>query len=321
MVLRTVRIGDNIDIAQYDDGDHATAIDTDDQPLAIGQSAAGTHAIRQDELPALGNVVSSSANITDHAVVRGDGGAKGVQDSLVTIDDAGSITIPAGQTVDGMDPSAHVANPIAHQNAPALIATHAALSSAHHVRYTDAEARASINNIFGSDGKADADIDLDGNDLSNVGTIDLDGGQIAFPATAVPSADPNTLDDYEEGTWTPVLTFGGASVDLTYGNQTGVYVKIGKQVTLRFRILLTNKGTSSGAAVITGNTFTIASPDSPGSLRGNKLHYANVPFLLGVATTTGLYLYETTEAGVQTQLVDTDFENTTDLYGTVVFFI
>ena len=72
------------------------------------------------------------------------------------------------------------------------------------------------------------------------------GGQIAFPATAVPSADPNTLDDYEEGTWTPTKSgfteAGGGSYALS-----GHYVKIG------------------GTVFITGSincltTATIASP-------------------------------------------------------------
>jgi hypothetical protein len=32
---------------------------------------------------------------------------------------------------------------------------------------------------------------------------------IPFPATQIPSTDANTLDDYEEGTWTPILYGGG----------------------------------------------------------------------------------------------------------------
>jgi hypothetical protein len=43
-------------------------------------------------------------------------------------------------------------------------------------------------------------------------TVSLTGGQIAFPATQIPSANVNTLDDYEKGTFTPSLTFGAASV-------------------------------------------------------------------------------------------------------------
>ena len=46
----------------------------------------------------------------------------------------------------------------------------------------------------------------------SIPTINLTGGQIAFPATAVPSADANTLDDYEEGTFTPTILLGGTAV-------------------------------------------------------------------------------------------------------------
>ena len=47
------------------------------------------------QLAALASHVSSSAVITDHAIVRGDGGAKGVQDSGVLIDDSDNVTFPA----------------------------------------------------------------------------------------------------------------------------------------------------------------------------------------------------------------------------------
>lgn len=43
-----------------------------------------------------GGDVSAAATITDHAIVRGDGGVKGVQESLITIDDAGALALPDG---------------------------------------------------------------------------------------------------------------------------------------------------------------------------------------------------------------------------------
>ena len=52
-------------------------------------------------------------------------------------------------------------------------------------------------------------------------------GQIAFPATANPSADANTLDDYEEGTWTPTLSNFTVTGALTV---TGYYTKVGRFV-------------------------------------------------------------------------------------------
>ena len=53
------------------------------------------------------------------------------------------------------------------------------------------------------------------------------GGQIKFPATQVPSADANTLDDYEEGAWTPTIT----NITITGTNQSVFkYTKIGRLV-------------------------------------------------------------------------------------------
>lgn len=60
-------------------------------------------------------------------------------------------------------------------------------------------------------------------------TLDVMGGQIVFPATAVPSSDPNTLDDYERGTWTPT----GANSPTS---PLGAYTKIGKEVFCKGRI-------------------------------------------------------------------------------------
>ena len=81
-------------------------------------------------------------------------------------------------------------------------------------------------------------------------------GQIQFPASQNASADANCLDDYEEGSWTPVLAFGGSSSGITYSTQTGRYTKIGRLVMLECRIVLTNNGSGTGAATITGCPFT-----------------------------------------------------------------
>lgn len=82
------------------------------------------------------------------------------------------------------------------------------------------------------------------------GGVTLTSGRIAFPATQVASANANTLDDYAEGTHAAALTFGGASVGITYAINSIRYVKIGRQVSLAGRVSLTSKGTSTGAAAI-----------------------------------------------------------------------
>lgn len=81
-------------------------------------------------------------------------------------------------------------------------------------------------------------------------------GQISFPATANPSADVNTLDDYEEGSWTPVVRFGGASVGITYATQSGRYQKVGNKVTIWGNVILSSKGSSTGTMTMSGLPFT-----------------------------------------------------------------
>ena len=105
---------------------------------------------------------------------------------------------------------------------------------------------------------------------------------IQFPATQSASADANTLDDYEEGTWTPAINFGGASVGITYTIQTGYYVKIGRVVHVNCYLLLSNKGSSTGAIAFTGFPFTANNASSA---------YNTLSFYCGGATSTsGSYM-------------------------------
>ena len=96
----------------------------------------------------------------------------------------------------------------------------------------------------------------------NVGlnsTIPLQGGTstsgtgIAFPATQSASSDANTLDDYEEGTWTPVAVPVSGSITTQSGS--GTYIKIGKNVTITFSVSLTNLGTASALSYVSGLPF------------------------------------------------------------------
>jgi hypothetical protein len=74
------------------------------------------------------------------------------------------------------------------------------------------------------------------------------GAGITFPATKSPSSDANTLDDYEEGTWTPVLTgSGGSAGSYAAVQQEGFYTKIGNTVFATVGISMSNLGSWSGA--------------------------------------------------------------------------
>ncbi len=99
-----------------------------------------------------------------------------------------------------------------------------------------------------------APISIDGlTDLSSASA-----GQIKFPATQNASSNVNTLDDYEEGAWTPTATFAGGNGDLSYTTQVGQYTKIGRQVTCTI-FLIFSETTASGALSLTNLPFTSTS--------------------------------------------------------------
>jgi hypothetical protein len=66
---------------------------------------------------------------------------------------------------------------------------------------------------------------------ANAGDVQVSKG-ISFPATQSAQSDANTLDDYEEGTFTPTAVGGTTTGTTTYTFQYGYYTKIGRQVNL-----------------------------------------------------------------------------------------
>jgi hypothetical protein len=94
--------------------------------------------------------------------------------------------------------------------------------------------------------------------INDSGHVTTFGGNITFPATAVPSANANTLDDYEEGTFTPTLTFQTpGDLSITYAQQLGTYTKVGRLVTVTWSVVSSafTHTTASGAVLISGVPF------------------------------------------------------------------
>ena len=83
-------------------------------------------------------------------------------------------------------------------------------------------------------------------------TPSASGSGISFPATQSASSDANTLDDYEEGTWTPSI--GGTA---TYSLQNGQYTKVGRVVHLSGLLGVSSLGTGS-VNTISGLPFAAA---------------------------------------------------------------
>lgn len=122
------------------------------------------------------------------------------------------------------------------------------------------------------------------------GAIALQAGcsGMQFNAVQVSSSDVNTLDDYKEGTWTPVLAGAGTAGVQTYNTQLGKYTKSGRVVTASGTILLSAKGgTMAGSVTITGLPY--AAVTGAGNSHGMTAGFGNITFPAGY-TQLGLYL-------------------------------
>jgi len=103
----------------------------------------------------------------------------------------------------------------------------------------------------------------------------LSGGVVFGDAGGSGSSSSNTLDSYEEGTWTPSLQGGTTAGTTTYGGtSTGWYRKIGDQVTVFCQIYNTGF-TGTGLAEIHGLPFT-ANNESVGEAQMNR-HSSSFP--------------------------------------------
>ena len=60
---------------------------------------------------------------------------------------------------------------------------------------------------------------------------------------------------YQEGTWVATLSFGGLSTGITYSSNSGFFTRLGRLVNIFVDVILTSKGTATGAARIDGAPF------------------------------------------------------------------
>lgn len=148
-----------------------------------------------------------------------------------------------------------------------------------------------------------------------------------FPSTQVPSSDANCLDDYEEalsGGWTPALVGSVSSSGVTYTNQDGWYVKIGRLVQAGFLIILSSKGSISGAISMSGLPFTVANIVPAGTPQtvvwAITASYVNIYNVAVQNTTTALLRGNTAAASNNVgNLQDTDLASNSVLAGAVIY--
>jgi hypothetical protein len=138
---------------------------------------------------------------------------------------------------------------------------------------------------FYTGGTLRATIDTSGNLLVGVTSANANGGVlqlksgITFPATQVASSDANTLDDYEEGTFTPTIVGTSTAGTATYAVQSGLYTKVGRVVTIQIYIAWSG-GTGTGNLSMAGLPFTA----------GGTNYGVLSAYPLNIALTAGYYL-------------------------------
>jgi len=147
--------------------------------------------------------------------------------------------------------------------------------------------------------------------LSDNLVIGTSGKGIDFSATSHPAGmTSELLSDYEEGTWTPALLFGGANVGMT-GTFAGTYTKIGRLVYVFVDIALSAIGASTGNVTITGAPFNAGSNYSTGigdpvQSMANLTAGGAIP--IGIAGTT-FYCFKQTTTD-RTLLTEANFTST-----------
>jgi hypothetical protein len=130
-------------------------------------------------------------------------------------------------------------------------------------------------------------VQVSGNPISGTtgtfsGIIQANGGGIQFPATQVPSADANTLDDYEEGTWTP-----RTATNVVIENAT--YTKIGNRVAISCTVIHSGSITSYDR---------IALPFAPAAATSETRYTGGVQFFEGGTGTAALNIRLLTQQNI-----------------------
>ena len=122
------------------------------------------------------------------------------------------------------------------------------------------------------------------------------------------------------GTWVPTLAFGGSSTGITYSARVGTWQKLGNQIVYHANIQLTNKGSATGTATITGTPFSVASLGNGafiGSIFGSNMTFTGtlVSQLPSSAKRIDLFV---NNGGTSTLASDAEFTNTTNLSVSII---
>lgn len=150
------------------------------------------------------------------------------------------------------------------------------------------------------------------------------GNHFKFPTVQVPSTDPNAFDDYEEGTWTPVIGGTGGESGQTYGNQSGKYTKKGNEVTVTADVYLSAKGTITGNVIIKGLPFTCEAAIGAAVNIGYASLATATVHVAGTVVPNSTYAYlriKTAAAAAPSLAAEADIANNTEIILSATYFV
>lgn len=161
-------------------------------------------------------------------------------------------------------------------------------------------------------------------DVSTTGVTMTGTNGITFTATQTASANANTLDDYEEGNWTPTITRNSSDPTIGYGAQVGRYVKIGRLVYASCHLAWSSNTGGSGASwFISGLPFT-NSGASANYAQGTIIDFAGITFAasttqFGGYVNTGETRFLLVSGGSNTSTAQATVGGSGFMYMTVVY--
>ncbi|MDA8919388.1 hypothetical protein N9I13_00140 [bacterium] len=165
----------------------------------------------------------------------------------------------------------------------------------------------------------------DGISIKDTGVLQTPNGIVLNSNTVTGNKTSVTLNNYEEGTWTPLIDGSTSVTGQTYSRQEGSYIRIGNMVTAWFSITLSAKGTIVGFLRISGLPYNgTATP----FLKPAAVAWSDMSLTAGHQLSAQqyeanpfMYLFEMDVSGAQTQLQTANINNNTDINGTLTYMI
>ncbi len=255
--------------------------------------------------------MSSLSNILDPNTA--DRTWKDLQVNSITV--KGAVTFNGNQSITNSNPSLSIINNTTNANRSTLLLQGASNLIASKLQQ-DQTGKLILQTFNTNSG---VDIIPNGSGLvSLLGDVKITGSLPAGPYSLGLDASNKIVRNSSYGTFIPQLKFNGASTGITYLSQVGFYNKIDKSVFFSINIVLTNKGSSTGAATISNLPFPIAVDDI-----AQTVYWVGVLFDLDytfvAATTSSLFNYLNLLQGSTSQskpviaLQNSGFNNTTSL--------